>query len=116
VDLTVKNVTGRCVIAYSLILVFKDSEGNRVASGGETRFRHQKAQFVCLQPGQTLASEGDPTRLPLDPSGNAATTTDVAVDFVIFGDGSTWGPGTDAEQRGYLLGQYRAYKQMQKDE
>ena len=115
VDLTVKNISGRCIIAYSLILEWKDSEGKIVATGGETRFRHQKAQFACLDPGQTLSREGGTLKIPLDPSGNA-TRTDVTVDFVIFGDGSTWGPGTDAEQRGFLLGKYAAYKQLQKEQ
>ena len=115
VDLTVKNVSGRCIVAYSLKLEWKDSEGNLVATGGETRFRHQKAQLACLDPGQTLGREGGALRVPLDPSGNA-TKADVTVDFVIFGDGSTWGPGTDVEQRGFLLGKYAAYKQLQKEQ
>jgi hypothetical protein len=38
---------------------------------------------------------------------------DATVDFVIFSDGSTWGPGNDLEQKGYLRGKFDAYKQMQ---
>jgi len=36
-----------------------------------------------------------------------------SVDFVIFSDGSTWRPGDDLEQKGYLRGKFDAYKQMQ---
>jgi hypothetical protein len=116
-DLTIKNVSGRCVIAYSLKMEWKNSDGQIIVTGGETRFRHNKAQFTCLDPGQSLGREGGPLRVPLDASGNPATAS-VTVDFVIFGDGSNWGPGNDAEQKGFLLGKYWAYKQLQsqKDE
>jgi hypothetical protein len=97
-------------VAISLSTKDRDSEGKVIATGGATFFRQHNSKFNCLEPGETFSS----TNLgsAIDASGNPAKT-DVTLDFVIFGDGSTWGPGNDAEQKGYLRGKFDAYKHMQ---
>ena len=64
-----------------------------------------------MEPEQTF-SDLDRTN-SLDEHGNQPSNKDVTVDFVIFSDGSAWGPGNDLEQKGYLRGKFDAYKQMQ---
>jgi hypothetical protein len=104
----IRNVSQKCVVGISLRTEDKDSEGKVMATGGATFFRQHDG---CLEPGQAF-SESDRTN-SLDESGNPPSTKDATVDFVIFSDGSTWGPGNDLEQKGYLRGKFDAYKQMQ---
>ena len=106
----IRNVSQKCVVGISLRAEDKDSEGKVMATGGATFFRQHDGKLSCLEPGQAF-SESDRTN-SLDESGNP-TKKDVTVDFVIFSDGSTWGPGNDLEQKGYLRGKFDAYKQMQ---
>jgi hypothetical protein len=89
----------------------KDSEGKVFATGGTTFFRQHDGKLSCLEPGQAF-SELD-RAYSLDEKANPPSKKDVTVDFVIFSDGSTWGPGNDLEQKGYLRGKFDAYKQMQ---
>lgn len=110
--LDTRNVSSKCVIAFSLDMKFKDSAGELMATYVSIRFFPKNGKLNCLDPGQTYTKE-TPTILPTDQSWNPSTTADITVDFVIFGDGSRWGPGNDAEQKGYLLGRFDAYKQMQ---
>mgnify|MGYP003694331519 CR=1 FL=1 len=50
----------------------------------------------------------------LDEHGNPPSKKDVTVDFVVFSDGSTWGPGKRLEsRRATCAGKFDAYKQMQ---
>ena len=107
----IRNVSQKCVVGISLRTEDKDSEGEVIATGGATIFRQHGGQLNCLEPGQAF-SELDRTN-SLDKYGNPASKIDVAVDFVVFSDGSTWGPGNDLEQKGYLRGKFDAYKQMQ---
>ena len=104
----IRNVSQKCVVGISLRTEDKDSEGKVMATGGATFFRQHDG---CLEPGRAF-SESDRTN-SLDESGNPPSKKDVTVDFVIFSDGSTWGPGNDLEQKGYLRGKFDAYKQMQ---
>lgn len=107
----IRNVSQKCVAGISLRTEDKDSEGEVIATGGVTIFRQHGGQLNCLEPGQAF-SELDRGN-SLDKYGNPSSKTDVAVDFVVFSDGSTWGPGNDLEQKGYLRGKFDAYKQMQ---
>jgi hypothetical protein len=107
----IRNVSQKCVVGISLRTEDKDSEGKVMATGGAWFFRQHEGQLSCLEPGQAF-SELDTTN-SLDESGNPPSKKDVTVDFVIFRDGSTWGPGNDLEQKGYLRGKFDAYKQMQ---
>src|SRR5215470_11775604 len=107
----IRNVSQKCVVGISLRTEDKDSEGEVIATGGVTIFRQHGGQLNCLEPGQAF-SELDPTN-SFDKYGNPSSKIDVAVDFVVFSDGSTWGPGNDLEQKGYLRGKFDAYKQMQ---
>jgi hypothetical protein len=106
----IRNVSSKCVLAYSLATQFKDSEGKVIAVGRVMKFFPKNGESNCLDPGQTYNSHLNGSAL--DPSGNTPTA-EATVDFVIFGDGSKWGPANNAEQKGYLLGRYDAYKQMQ---
>jgi hypothetical protein len=105
-----QNVSAKCVVAISLNVQFKNAEGKPDASGSSAIFRQRNGQFNCLDSGQTFTEvlHAD----SIDASGNPERR-EVTLDFVIFGDGSTWGPGEKAEQKGYLLGMFHAYKQMQ---
>jgi hypothetical protein len=107
----IRNVSQKCVVGISLRTEDKDSKGKVMATGGATFFRQHEGKLSCLEPGQAF-SESDRTN-SLDESGNPSSKKDVTVDFVIFGDGSTWGSGNDLEQKGYLRGKFDAYKQMQ---
>ena len=106
----IRNVSQKCVLGISLGTEDKDSEGKVMATGGATFFRQHNGKLSCLEPGQAF-SELDRTN-SLDEYGNPSSQ-EVTVDFVVFGDGSTWGPGNDLEQKGYLRGKFDAYKQMQ---
>jgi hypothetical protein len=106
----IQNVSDKCVIAVSLSTLDKNSEGKVLATGNASILRQRNGQFDCLASGQTvnhilLSNAFDESLRPITP--------EVSVDFVIFGDGSTWGPGKDLERKGYLLGEFHAYKQMQ---
>jgi hypothetical protein len=109
----IRNVSQKCVVGISLRTEDKDSEGKVIATGGVTIFRQHGGQLGCLEPGQALR-ELDRSNA-LDEHGNPSSKKDVTVDFVIFNDGSTWGPGNDLEQKGYLRGKFDAYKQMQNE-
>lgn len=111
-NLDIRNVSSKCVIAFSLDMKFKDSEGKLIATGTTRHFFPKNGKLNCLDPGQTYTPKYSKVILPIDPSGNP-TTADITVDFVIFGDGSKWGPGEQLEAKGYLLGRFDAYKQAQ---
>lgn len=106
----IRNISDKCVVAVSLTILDKDSEGKVIATGNKSVFRQRNGQFNCLDSGQTVSHVllGG----AIDASGHPATP-EVSVDFVIFGDGSTWGPGKDVEQKGYLRGKFDAYKHLQ---
>jgi hypothetical protein len=82
-----------------------------MATEGAAFFRQQDGKLSCVQPGQAF-SELDGGNV-LDEHGHPSSEKDATVDFAIFSDGSTWGPGADLEQKGYLRGTFDAYKQMQ---
>jgi hypothetical protein len=106
----IRNVSQKCVVGISLRTEDKDSDGKVMATGGATFFRQHDGKLSCLEPGQAF-SELDGSNV-LDEHGNPSSTKDVIMDFVIFSDGSTWGPGNDLEQKGYLRGKFDAYKQI----
>lgn len=81
-----------------------------MAAGNASVFRQRNGQFNCLDPGQTFSQ--NLLGSAIDASGRPASP-EVSVDFVIFGDGSTWGPGHDLEQKGYLRGKFDTYKHIQ---
>lgn len=107
----IRNISQKCVVGISLRTEDKDSDGKVTATGGATFFRQHDGKLSCLEPGQAF-SEFDRSNV-LDKHGNPSSTKEVNVDFVIFSDGSTWGPGNDLEQKGYLRGKFDAYKQIQ---
>jgi len=107
----IRNVSQKCVVGVSLRTEDRDSEGKVMATGGATFFRQRDGNLSCLEPGRAF-SESDRSN-SLDEYGNPPSKKDVTVDFVIFSDGSTWGPGNDLEQKGYLRGKFDSYKQMQ---
>jgi hypothetical protein len=110
VAVDIRNASEKRVLAISLTMEHRNAEGKVVATGGATFFRQHNGEFNCLAPGQAFSSRnlGSAT----DASGNSSKTT-ISLDSVIFDDGSEWGPGNDAEQKGFLLGKYEAYKQIQ---
>jgi hypothetical protein len=113
VSIDIRNVSAKCVVAISLRLQYLDPDGKNLGTGGLSTFRHNKeGQFDCLQPGEVFHLPHTAGNVPLDQSGDPAKT-EVVVDFVIFGDGSTWGPGTRGEEKGRLLGKFEAYKARQ---
>jgi hypothetical protein len=107
----IRNVSQKCVVGISLRTEDKDSEGKVMATGGATFFRQHDGKLSCLESGQAFSELVRSNSL--DEHGNPPSKKDVTVDFVIFSDGSTWGPGNDLEQKGYLRGKFDAYKQMQ---
>ena len=110
VSVDIRNISDKCVVGIGLSVVDKDSEGKPGARGYVSILRQKNGQFDCLQPGQTvnhILSE-----FALDES-LRPMTEEVSVDFVIFGDGSTWGPGNDLEEKGYLRGRFDTYKHIQ---
>jgi hypothetical protein len=106
----IRNISDKCVVAVGLSFIYRDSEGKPGATGYESILRQQNGQLNCLEAGQTdnLIVSGNAFEESLRPM-----TPEVSVDFVIFGDGSTWGPGKDLEQKGYLRGKFDAYKHIQ---
>lgn len=106
----IRNASDKCVVAISLSIKEKDSEGKLVATGNASFFRQRDGQFNFLGPGQTFSQNLSGSAI--DTSGRPATP-EVSVDFVIFRDGSTWGPGNDLEQKGYLRGKFDTYKHIQ---
>ena len=108
----IRNVSQKCVVGISVRTEDKDSEGKVMATGGATFFRQHDGKLNCLEPGQTFR-ELDRAN-SLDKYGNPSAKEDVTVDFVLFSDGSTWGPGSDLEQKGYLRGKFDAYRHIQK--
>jgi hypothetical protein len=107
----IRNVSQKCVAGISLRTEDRDSEGKVMSIGSATFFRQHDGKLTCLEPGEAF-SELDRTN-SLDENGNPSSRKDVTVDFVVFSDGSTWGPGNDLEQKGYLRGKFDAYKQME---
>jgi hypothetical protein len=107
----IRNVSQKCVVGISLRTEDKNSEGKVMATGGATFFRQHDGKLSCLEPGQAFSELVRSNSL--DEYGNPPSRKDVTVDFVIFSDGSTSGPGNDLEQKGYLRGKFDAYKQMQ---
>jgi hypothetical protein len=107
----IRNVSQKCALGISLRIEDKDSEGKVMAIGGATFFRQHDGKLSCLEPGQAFSELVRSNSL--DEHGNPPSKKDVTVDFVVFSDGSTWGPGNDLEQKGYLRGKFDAYKQMQ---
>jgi hypothetical protein len=87
----IRNVSQKCVLGISLRIEDKGSEGKVMASGGATFFRQHDGKLSCLEPGQAF-SELERAN-SLDENGNPPSKKDVTVDFVVFSDGSTWGPG-----------------------
>ncbi len=108
----IQNLSAKCVVAVSLSVDWKNPEGKKVATGGLSTFRHKGNQFDCLESGQVLHSPHLSMRVPIDASGSP-DTANVTVDFVIFEDGSTWGPGKRVEEKGRLIGKFQAYKEAQ---
>jgi hypothetical protein len=89
----IRNVSQKCVVGISLLTEDKDSEGKAVTIGSKTLLVRHEGKLSCLEPGQVY-SEIDLTNV-FDENGNPLSKKDVVVDFVIFGDGSTWGPGNE---------------------
>ena len=108
----IRNVSQKCVVGISLRTEDRDSEGKVLATGGATFFRQHDGKLSCLEPRQAF-SEVDRSDA-VDEHGNPSSRKDVTVDFVIFGDGTTWGPANDLEQKGYLRGKFDVYRQIQK--
>jgi hypothetical protein len=109
-EVQIRNVSDKCVVAFLLSEQYKDGQGKLSSTGSVAILRQKNGQFNCLAPGQTsshLISAGvmDEFGHPLMP--------EASVDFIIFGDGSTWGPGKDLEMKGYLRGEFNAYKNIQ---
>jgi hypothetical protein len=106
----IRNISDKCVVAIGLSLLYKDSLGKLGPTGYVSILRQQNGQFNCLERGQTdnHIISGDAFDESLRPM-----TPEVSVDFVIFGDGSTRGPGNNLEQKGYLRGRFDTYKHMQ---
>jgi|GEM_PF-6040937 len=106
----VRNVSAKCVVALSLNTEWRDSQGEVIQKGGVSTFRHTRdGRFQCLEQGETFHMPHG-LRVPVDASGNPATC-EVTVDFVIFDDGSTWGPGNRVEEKGRLLGKFQAFRE-----
>lgn len=109
-EVNIRNVSEKCIVAFLLSEQYKDGEGKLSSTGSTAILRQKNGQFNCLAPGQTLShliSGG-----AMDEFGHALMP-EVSVDFVIFADGSTWGPGKDLEMKGYLRGEFNAYKNIQ---
>jgi hypothetical protein len=109
-SVVIRNISDKCVIAVGVSLSYKESNGKPSSTGYVGILRQRNGQFKCLETGQTekyILSEDrfDESLRPMTP--------EVSVDFVIFGDGSTWGPGNNLEQKGYLRGRFDAYKHIQ---
>lgn len=107
----IRNVSQKCVVGILLLTEDKDSEGKVMARGSATLLVRHDGKLSCLEPGQ-VHSELDRTNA-FDQNGNPSSKKDVVVDFVIFSDGSTWGPGNDLEQKGYLRGELDTYKHVE---
>jgi hypothetical protein len=109
-EVNIRNVSEKCVVAILLGEQYKDGKGKLSSTGSTAILRLKNGQFNCLAPGQALShliSGGT-----MDEFGHALMP-EVSVDFVIFGDGSTWGPGKDLEMKGYLRGEFDAYENIQ---
>jgi hypothetical protein len=106
----IRNISDKCVVAIGLSLLYKDSLGKPGPTGYVSILRQQNGQFNCLETGQTVNHifSGDAFDEYVRPM-----TPEVSVDFVIFGDGSTWGPGNNLEEKGYLRGKFDTYKHIQ---
>ena len=110
-SLDIRNVSQKCAVGILLLTEDKDSEEKVMARGSATLLVRHDGKLSCLEPGQ-VHSELDRTNA-FDQNGNPSSKKDVVVDFVIFSDGSTWGPGNDLEQKGYLRGELDTYKHVE---
>lgn len=105
--LDVKNVTGKCIRGFVLQVQFINSEGKPILRHSRLVLRQTKQGTLgCVAPGDTYHMPKN-MPIPTDASGNLATHT-IAVNLVVFGDATTWGPG-DLPDAHRLLGMIDAY-------
>jgi hypothetical protein len=90
-DEDVKNVSSRCVWGYVLKIQFISVGGKPMTMHARLGLRRNTAGVLtCIEPGQVFHIP-QTVAIPTDNSGNLGTYA-TTVDFVVFSDGSTWGP------------------------
>ena len=90
---SVTNRSNREIVAYTIVADLFDSAGKRVAqlsTNAIMNLTSSKGSRGSLAPGATAGSNR-PFSLPLESNGRPVDSR-VFVDYVLFKDGSTWGP------------------------
>jgi hypothetical protein len=109
--LDIRNVSTKCVFGFVLTITRTTPEGRTIEQ--VLRYALPKGRdgaFTCLRPGRTL--HRDTPVLQCQPcAGNradadAGAVQRVDVDFVLFSDGSGWGPGRWSQEKERLVGQF----------
>lgn len=100
-----QNVSERCVRGIVLSVQFSNSEGKTTLTRTRTLLTATKSGGLkCLHPGESF--HWPPTSnmfIPTEASGNPDKYA-INLDFVVFDDRSTWGPGRQKAADNRLLG------------
>lgn len=97
----VQNISNKAVRAYTILEELMKSNGGRVTGGNVVNFS-KEPKF--LRPTQTRIETCD-----LSSPGDPVTGVTLVVDYVEFGDGTTWGKDTRRSAE-YLAGQREGWK------
>jgi hypothetical protein len=108
-DLNIRNVSQKCVIGFVIDKQFSDANGRKMMGGSESSVRHSKnGGFECLAPGEVFHWPHG-ISFPTSASGEAAAKYAFTVDYVVFSDQSTWGPGRNRYEDGRVDGMIETY-------
>jgi len=108
-NLNVRNVSQKCVIGFVINKRFIDPNGRKMMTGSVSSVLHSKnGGFKCLAPGEVLHWSHS-ISLPTSASGEPATKYAFTVDYVVFSDQSTWGPGRNRYEDGHVDGMIETY-------
>jgi bla regulator protein blaR1 len=101
--LDIQNVSQKCVIGFVINKRFANADDKTIMNGTETSVRLSKdGDFKCLAPGEV--DNFKDVVLPTNGSGKPAAKYAFTVDYVVFSDQSTWGPGRDRYEDGRVDG------------
>jgi hypothetical protein len=88
----IHNISAKNVLGYSLGVKFLDPSTAATFKGAGSHERMAAHASTPLHPGDCDCSHAKPIMIPKTPSG-AVAEPQVALDLVVFDDGTTWGSG-----------------------
>jgi hypothetical protein len=108
-NLNIRNVSQNCVIGIVINKRFIGVDGRTIITGSASSvLRSKNGGFKCLAPGEVFHWSHS-ISLPTSASGEPATRYAFTVDYVVFSDQSTWGPGRNRYEDGRVDGMIETY-------